>query len=241
MNIIDYSKFHEKSKSNAQHAPFFPKNIFCIIAGSTGSGKTNLIENFLLSDGILDYSSVYIYSSTLYQPAYKYLKDYYEYLEKGIRNIFKINYKIAHFFESDEEIKNPSELDSSTNHIMIFDDVMLDDQTRIKEYFCKGRHNNVNVFYLVQSLHKIAKHCIRDNANVFILFKQDNKTLKYFHEMHISGDMEFKEFTKFCVRAWSKKHGFVVINKWEEPYCGRYILNYNEIYVPNKYEKKNRK
>ena len=62
---------------------------------------------------------------------------------------------------------------------MIFDDVMLDDITAIKKYFCSGRHNNVNVFYLVQSLHKIAKHCIRENANISILFKQDDKTFKY--------------------------------------------------------------
>ena len=61
---------------------------------------------------------------------------------------------------------------------MIFDDVMLKDQSVIKDYFCRGRHNNVSVFYLSQSLHKIAKHCLKENANMFILFKQDDKTLK---------------------------------------------------------------
>ena len=119
---------------------------------------------------------------------------------------------------------------------MIFDDVMNADQTKIKDYFCRGRHNNVNVFYLCQSLHKIAKHCIRDNANVFILFHQDDKTLKYFHETHVSGDMDFDEFKEFCDKAWNKKHGFVVLNLWEDPYCGRYLSNNFEIYVPNKYQ-----
>jgi hypothetical protein len=120
---------------------------------------------------------------------------------------------------------------------MVFDDVMLKDQTKMKEYFCMGRHNNVNVFYLCQSLHKIAKHCLRDNANMFILFQQDNQALKHFHETHISGDMDFNEFKRFCDRAWNKKHGFVVINKWDEPYCGRYVENYEHIYQPNKYLK----
>ena len=92
------------------------------------------------------------------------------------------------------------------------------------------------MFYLCQSLHKIPKHCIRENANVFILFKQDDKTLKYFHEAHISGDMDFKEFReKFCDDAWSTKHGFVAINLWEEAHCGRYIGNYGYIYTPLKY------
>ena len=93
------------------------------------------------------------------------------------------------------------------------------------------------MFYLVQSLHKIAKHCIRDNANVFILFHQDDKTLKYFHDTYISGDMNFKEFQQFCHKAWDKPHGFVVINIWEHSYCGRYVSNYEDIYLPSKYEK----
>ena len=54
------------------------------------------------------------------------------------------------------------------------------------------------------------KHCIRDNANTFILFHQDDKTMKYFHE-NISGDMNFLEFKKFYDAAWCKKHGCITI------------------------------
>ena len=68
--------------------------------------------------------------------------------------------RIANFLSADDDIKDPRELDLNFNHIMVFDDVMLKDQLIIKEYFCMGRHNNINVFYLVQSLHAIAKHCI---------------------------------------------------------------------------------
>ena len=232
---VDYSKqFTIENKKN-NHAPFLPKSIFCVISGATGCGKTNLMLNFLLNNEVLDYSDVYVYSPTLHQPAYKHLKKYYNDSETKIKDIFKINVTIGHFFDGDEEIKDPSELDPRTNHIMIFDDVMNADQSKIKDYFCRGRHNNVNVFYLCQSLHKIAKHCIRENANVFILFHQDDKTLKYFHDTHISGDMDFKEFKTICDDAWSKKHGYIVINLWEEPYCGKYIKNYETIYMPTKY------
>lgn len=239
MSIKNYSKYFDKKASTANHAPFFPPNIFAIIAGSTGSGKTNLLLNLLLEDGFLDYGSVYVYCSTLHQPAYQFLMKRYSEMESDIRKKYKVNIKIAQFFEGNEgsSMIDPKELNPKITHIMIFDDVMLNDQTTIKDYFCKGRHNNVNVFYLCQSLHKIAKHCIRENANVFILFHQDDKTLKYFHETHISGDMNFKEFKAFCDSAWSKKHGFVVINIWEEPHCGRYITNYETIYTPEKYLK----
>jgi hypothetical protein len=206
-----------------------------VIAGGTGSGKTNLMLNLLKQEKLLNYDHVYIYSSTLHQPAYEYLRQYYIDLEKLILEKSSREVKIARFFDADNEIMNPSELNKDKNHIMIFDDVMMRDQSVIKEFFCRGRHNNVNVFYLCQSLHKISKHCIRENANIFILFRQDEKTLKYFHETHILGDMDFVEFKEFCGGAWSKKHGFVVINIWDEAYCGRYWSNYDNIYIPKQY------
>jgi hypothetical protein len=235
MEITDYTKEFNVPTSCGMHSIIYPKNIFCVIAGSTGSGKTNLMLNFLKKEKLLNYNHVYVYSSTLYQPAYEYLKEYYTTLENIILHNTGRVVKIAHFFDADDEILNPSKLDKSKNHIMIFDDVMLKDQSVIKDYFCRGRHNNVSVFYLCQSLHKIAKHCIRENANMFILFRQDDKTLKYFHETHISGDMDFVEFKQFCDGAWSKKHGFVVINIWDEAYSGRYWSNYDNVYVPKKY------
>jgi len=63
------------------------------------------------------------------------------------------------------------------------------------------------------------------------------KTLKYFHETHISGDMDLKEFKRFCDDSWARKYGFVMINTWEEPPLGRYLSNYEQIYVPEKYIK----
>src|SRR5271170_7894134 len=159
---IDYSKQFLTQKHSANHAPFIPKNIFCIIAGATGCGKTNLMLNFLLNEKVLDYSEGISLSSTLHQQAYTFLKKYYNDLENTIKSLRRINAKIGHFYNVNDEIKNPSELDPKTNHVMVFDDVMLSDQTKIKDYFCRGRHNNVNAFYLCQSLHKISKQCIRN-------------------------------------------------------------------------------
>jgi len=210
--IKDRTKKYKIKPISCKHSEIFPTNIFCIIAGSTGSGKTNLLVDLLKTEGKLDYNDIYIYSSTLYQPAYEHLKEYYGDIDKMLKYQTGQTVKTAHFLDADDDIVNPNTLDRNKNHIMIFDDVMLEDQKKIKEYFCKGRHNNVNVFYLVQSLHAIAKHCIRQNANMFILFHQNAKTLKYFHETHCHGDMDLKEFMLFCENAWEKKHGFVVIN-----------------------------
>jgi len=241
MEIIDYSKEYEETPSVGSHSKIFPKNIFCVIAGATGCGKTMLLTNLLRQENTLNFRDIYIYCPTLHQKAYKNLRKYYEGQEKASEKKYReltkkeISIKYAHFFDTDETIKDPKELDPNFNHIMVFDDVMLQDQKLIKEYFCTGRHNNVNIFYLVQSLHKIQKHCIRENANMFILFKQRDKTLQYFYEDCISGDMDFEEFKLFCYKAWSKPHGFVVINLWDEAIYGRYWDNYTEVYTPRSF------
>ena len=85
MQVVDYSKKYELPKQCGKHAGIFPKNIFSIISGSTGCGKTNLMVNLLLQKQKINYSDVYIYSPTIHQPAYVYLKDTFESMEKVIK------------------------------------------------------------------------------------------------------------------------------------------------------------
>jgi len=132
MNIVDKTAKYEKQNSVCNNAAFFPKSIRCIIAGASGCGKTNLLVN-LLEDTVLDYADVYIYSSTLHQPAYDYLKKYYGRIEKVAQQMLKRTVTIANFYDSDEEIKDPKDfdpkdLDENKSHIMIFDDVMNNNQ-----------------------------------------------------------------------------------------------------------------
>ena len=51
-------------------------------------------------------------------------------------NKTKQTVKIAHFCDpAEKQLIDPVELDKKQNHVMIFDDVMLDDQTAIKNTF----------------------------------------------------------------------------------------------------------
>ena len=76
MEIEDFTKkIYIPKGTHGKHAVIFPKNIFCVIAGFTGSGKTNLMINLLMKEKILNYSHVYVYSSTLHQPAYESLRN----------------------------------------------------------------------------------------------------------------------------------------------------------------------
>ena len=141
MQVVDYSKKYELPKQYGNHAEIFPKNIFCVIAGATGCGKTNLMVNLLLQEQKINYSDVYIYSPTIHQPAYVYLKDTFESMEKIIKIKTKPSVKIAHFYDpTDEETSliDPIKLDKNQNHVMVFDDVMLEDQNDDKKVFLLG-------------------------------------------------------------------------------------------------------
>ena len=98
MKIVNYTnKFKVEQCKDKSHSDFFPKNIFCVIAGATGSGKTNLMLNFLLNERLLSYGDIYVYSLSLYQPAYEYLKEYYGNIEKFAQQKFKKTVKVAYF------------------------------------------------------------------------------------------------------------------------------------------------
>lgn len=222
---IDYTKLCKKEEKK-KHSEIFPNSIRMIIAGSSGCGKTNLMVNFLLN-GDLEYDDIIIYTTTPHQDLYQFLRNFYS----GLQNKYKTG-EIIKFYGPEDTVRNPSELDPNKTHVVIFDDVQEENQKIMTDYFCRGRHNNINIFYLCQSIHRLKKHGIRQNANIFILFRQDEKTLKYFYETEICSDMEFHEFEEFCNTAWNKDHGYVIINMWEKPACGRYMQNYETIWVP---------
>ena len=105
----------------------------------------------------------------------------------------KLNYKrktnrekvirIDHFFDNDDDILDPKELDSNLNYVIVFDDVLLKDQRKIKKYFCTARQTSVNEKIIVHSLFKTQKHCIRKNMNTSIyvyIISSKRKDVKVF-------------------------------------------------------------
>ena len=130
MQVVDYSKKYELPEQCGNHAGIFPKNIFCAIAGATWCGKTNLMVNLLLQEQKIIYSDVYIYSPTIHQPAYVYLRETFESMERFIKIKTKRSVEMSHFFDPSDEkttLLDPIELNKNQHHVMNFDDVMLED------------------------------------------------------------------------------------------------------------------
>lgn len=194
-----------------RHGPLLPNTIRCIICGPSNCGKTNVLISLLESPNGLRFKNIYIFSRTLEQDKYKYLK-----------NILKPIKGLGYYtFSSNDDVIPPSR--AKPNSIMIFDDVLCDKQNNIKAYFCMGRHRNVDCFYLAQTYTHIPKHLIRDNVNLLILFKQDEMNLKHiYNDYAISCDMKYEDFRKMCNKIWSEKYGFVVVDLDSQLNKGRY-------------------
>lgn len=185
-----------------RHSPLLPNTIRCIIAGPSNCGKTNLLVNLIISENGLKFENVYVYSKTLWQSKYKYL-----------RELLGAIPEIGYFeFSSSDELIEPTE--AKANSIIIFDDVICEkNQDTIRNYYSLGRHRSVDSFYLTTTYTRVGKHLIRDNCNFLIVFRQDELNLKHiYNDMGVGCHMKFDLFQKFCFECWGEQYGFVVID-----------------------------
>lgn len=95
----------------------------------------------------------------------------------------------------------------------MFDDVACENQNNMRDYFAMGRHKNIDCFYLNQTYTKIPKQLIRDNANLIVLFKQDEINMRHVYDEHVNTDMTWKQFREMCARIWGEPYSYLVINK----------------------------
>ena len=75
-------------------------------------------------------------------------------MAKDIRDKSDVECK---FYQSAENVPDPRELSSEKNNLMIFDDLLLGIQNTCESYYVRGRHSNVDCFYLAQKLFQAAE------------------------------------------------------------------------------------
>lgn len=212
---LDVKNFESKPiNKNKKHGNLLPSNIRAIICGPSSCGKTNIMLSLLTHQNGLKYENIYLYAKTMHQPKYIFLKE----CVKRIKGLGFYQYS------DNENIMKPE--NAKQNSIFIFDDVITDKQDTMRDYFCRGRHNNIDSFYLSQTYTRIPKHLIRDNTNFIILFKQDELNLRHIYDDHVNVDMSFDFLKKFCAECWKIKYSFVVIDKDNK--IGRYRKGFSD-------------
>ncbi|KYN14187.1 hypothetical protein ALC57_13606 [Trachymyrmex cornetzi] len=210
----------QTDKETRKHGNMLPASICAIVCRPSNCGKTNVLISLLESPHGVRFENVYVYSKSLQQPKYRYLA-----------NLLTPIEEVSYFtFSNNSDVIPPSE--TLPNSIFIFDDVACDKQDAIREYFARGRHADVDCFYLCQTYAKIPKHLIRDNANLLILFKQDGTNLKRVYNDHVNTDMPYENFCDLCCKCWQQKYGILVIDKDSELTDGRYRKGFNNFAMP---------
>ena len=84
---------------------------------------------------------------------------------------------MCNFYQSAEDIPDPRELSSENKNLMVIDYLLLEEQNTCESYYVRGRHSNIDCFYLTQNYFKLPRQTIGENANFICLFPQDLKNL----------------------------------------------------------------
>ena len=163
-----------------------------------------LLLNLLLRPGWLDYDNLCIFRKSLFQPEYRILKKAFKEKvpKEYILRLFNMRDEIqnsrippsiviqewarlirnksnvrCNFFETASDVSDPRDLSSEDKNLMVFDDILLEKQNKCECYYIRGRHSNVDFFYISQNYFKLPRQTIRKNANFICLFPQDLEIL----------------------------------------------------------------
>ena len=121
--VVNFDFIAEVDKEEKRHGDLLPSSIRAIISGPSGYGKTNILLSLLTDVNGVRFENVYVYSKSLNQSKYQYLK-------KLLEPIDGIQYFT---FSDNEEVIAPE--NTLPNSIMVFDDIACEKQNNVKAFF----------------------------------------------------------------------------------------------------------
>ena len=105
-------------------------------------------------------------------------------------------------YKTSNEIKPINKYKGS---VVIFDDMLgARNSSQIDEFYTRGRHEDLSVFYVSQSYFGLPRQSIRNNIDRIILFFL--QTLRDVQSMYYdigAYDMLYSEFTEMCNKTWN--------------------------------------
>ena len=111
--------------------------------------------------------------------------------------------------------------------IVIFDMLGARNSSQIDEFFTRGRHEDLDVYYISQSYFALPRQSIRNNSDRLILFKQTLRDVQSMYYDIGAYDMKYDEFKEMCHKAWSEKFNYLCIDVTKNRDNGKYRI-FNE-------------
>ena len=128
-------------------------------------------------------------------------------------------------YKTSNEIKP---INKHKGSVIIFDDMLgAKSSSQIDEFFTRGRHEGLDVYYISQSYFALPRQTIRNNSDRLILFKQTLRDVQSMYYDIGAYDMKYNEFKEMCHKAWSERYNYLCIDMTKNKNDGKYRI-FNE-------------
>ena len=128
-------------------------------------------------------------------------------------------------YKTNNEIKPINKYKGS---VVIFDDMLgAKNSSQIDEFFTRGRHEDLDVYYISQSYFALPRQSIRNNSDRLILFKQTLRDVQSMYYDIGAYDMKYDEFKEMCHKAWDEEYNYLCIDMTKNKNEGKYRI-FNE-------------
>ena len=116
-------------------------------------------------------------------------------------------------------------LNEYENSVVVFDDMLLSKQEcNIDLFFTRGRHHNIDFYYISQSYFHLPKTTIRNNSIIIILFEQTlREIILLFHDM-AGLDMNLDQWKQLCRKTWENDYDYLQMDRFAKIEQGRYTI-----------------
>lgn len=221
--LVDWYKVMPKKYLPKQHNPHYNTHHIklpfrMIIAGNSGSGKTQTLLN-LLHNMPSTFEKIRIVTKNKDEPLYNYLED----------KMKDFDFKIE---EGIHSLPDLDSLDKTQNNLIILDDLVNESekaQRPISDYFIRCRKKNCSIIYISQSYYAVPK-MIRDNISYLIIKQVSSMKNLTMICRECSLGIDKKQLKDIYDDATQSKQDFLLIdlegNKDE-----RFRKNLNQIFV----------
>ena len=99
--------------------------------------------------------------------------------------------------------------------------------SQIDEFFTRGKHEDLDVYYISQSYFALPRRSIRKNSDRLKLFKQTFRDVQSMYSDIGAYDISYDEFKQMCHKAWVEKYNYLSIDMTKNKNEGKYRI-FNE-------------
>ncbi len=221
MSIVNLDEIIKLSKPGkklvAQNHEYYPQHdergaFRWLIIGPSGSGKTNLAVS-TIRQMLTKFDHLYLYVRDPTQDKYVYLMEWLDGEEKKFEEKYGQPISMYTVVTDPTKIVSIDKLNSKIINLVVFDDMLLEkNQSKIIEYFIRGRHRSANCMYLTQSYFDTPKE-LRINCDYFSIFglPSQNEVIQLMKE-HSMG-MDKDEFKLMFREATKDSNSFLHIDR----------------------------